>query len=175
MLRRTPRRRRLARTAALGAAATLVLSTVVAATALAAAGNTSAGAVVKTHKTSLGTILVDTRGRTLYLFMKDKRNRSSCSGQCAAYWPPLTTSGKLLAGAGARASLLGTARRADGHVQVTYNGHPLYRFAQDVKAGQANGEAMSAFGGTWYAVSPSGAKVTASAGGRYGGGGGYGG
>jgi len=92
---------------------------VLTAAALAAANSASSGAVVKTRKTGLGTVLVDTRGRTLYLFMKDKRNRSSCSGACAGYWPPLGTSGKPVAGMGAKASLLGTTRRADGHMQVT--------------------------------------------------------
>ena len=176
MLGRTPRRPRPLHTAALGAAAALVLSLVLTAATVAAADNSSTGAVVKTRKTSIGTILVDTRGRTLYRFMRDKRDKSSCSGQCAAYWPPLTTSGKPVAGAGAKASLLGTTRRSDGHMQVTYNGHPLYHFAQDAKAGQTSGEAVSAFGGTWYAVSSSGAQVvpSASTGGGYGGGG-YGG
>ena len=177
MLRETARRFRLARTAAVGAALTLAVSIAFTGAALASGSSASAGAVVKTRKTSLGVILVDTRGRTLYMFMKDKRNKSSCSGQCATFWPPLTTSGKPVAGPGAKASLLGTTKRSDGHMQVTYKGHPLYRFSQDAKAGQTKGEGVNAFGAKWYAVSPSGAKVmsSGSAGGGYGGVGGYGG
>ena len=169
--------RRFAPLVAFGALAALVASMTLAGAALAARNGASAGAVVKTRKTSLGTILVDARGRTLYLFMKDKRNKSSCSGPCTTYWPPLTTSGRPLARTGAKTSLLATARRSDGHVQVTYNGHPLYTFLLDKQAGQTAGEGLNEFGGKWYAVSPSGAKVapvSAAGGGGYGGGG-YGG
>jgi predicted lipoprotein with Yx(FWY)xxD motif len=111
------------------------------------------------------------------MFTGDKRNKSSCSGSCATNWPPLTTSGKPVAGAGAKASLLGRTMRSDGRMQVTYNRHPLYRFAQDSRAGQTNGEGINAFGGHWYAVSPAGTKVMSPGGGGYGGGGygGYGG
>ena len=73
--------------------------------------------------------------------------------------PPLITSGKPVATAGARASLLGTIRRADGRLQVTYNHHPLYAFVKDTRKGQTNGEAVNAFGANWYAVSAAGAKV----------------
>jgi predicted lipoprotein with Yx(FWY)xxD motif len=76
-----------------------------------------------------------------------------------AFWPPLIASGKPLATAGAKASLLGTTKRADGRLQVTYNHHPLYRFAKDTKKGQTNGEEVDAFGAHWYALSPAGAKV----------------
>jgi predicted lipoprotein with Yx(FWY)xxD motif len=176
MLRRDPRRRRLLRAATVGAAALVIASIVSAGAAFALANGASAGAVVKTRKTSLGTIVVDAHGRTLYMFMKDKRSRSACSGACATNWPPLVTSAKPTAGAGAKAALLGTTRRSDGHQQATYNGHPLYRFLLDGNAGQTKGEGISAFGGMWYAVSASGTKVmpSASAGGGYGGGG-YGG
>ena len=131
------------------------------------------GAVVSTAKTSLGRIIVNSNGRTLYLFEKDRGGKSACSGQCATFWPPLITSGKPRVTGGARASLIGTTRRADGRLQVTYNHHPLYTFVKDKKAGQTNGEGVSAFGATWDAVSPAGAKAekpsAASAGG-----GGYG-
>jgi predicted lipoprotein with Yx(FWY)xxD motif len=142
-------------------------------------GATSASAVVKSRSTSLGTVLVDSQGRTLYLFTRDKRGHSACSGQCAVFWPPLLTAGKPQATGSAKAALLGMTRRADGRLQVTYNGHPLYRFKQDAKAGQTKGEEIDAFGGAWYAVSPGGAKVekekdgSSSSGGGYGGG--YGG
>jgi predicted lipoprotein with Yx(FWY)xxD motif len=125
------------------------------------AANHSAGPGVKVGAASsgLGRILVDGRGRTLYLFEKDKHGKSACTGKCAGFWPPLIASGKPLATAGAKASLLGTTKRADGRLQVTYNHHPLYRFVKDTRKGQTNGEELDAFGAEWYAVSAGGAKV----------------
>jgi predicted lipoprotein with Yx(FWY)xxD motif len=128
----------------------------------------ASGTVVSTASTSLGRILVDLRGRTLYLFEKDRHGKSACAGQCATFWPPLIAAGKPRAAAGARASLLGTTKRADGRLQVTYNHHPLYRFAKDTKKGQTNGEGLDAFGAEWYAVSPAGAAVEKGGGGGYG-------
>jgi predicted lipoprotein with Yx(FWY)xxD motif len=119
----------------------------------------SKGAVVSTAKTSLGRILVTSNGRTLYLFEKDRNGKSACSGQCAVFWPPLITSGKPIVTGGARASLIGTTRRADGRLQVTYNHHPLYTFVKDTKAGQTNGEGVNAFGAGWDAMTPAGAKI----------------
>jgi len=146
----------------------------VTATALAA---TTPGSQVKTRKVSgLGTILVNSKGKTLYLFMKDKKDKSLCSGACATNWPPYMTAAKPKAGTGAKQSLLGTIKRANGKLQVTYNHHPLYTFKFDTKAGQTKGEGIDAFGATWYGVSPKGAKVvpasSGGSGGGYGGGGG---
>jgi hypothetical protein len=93
------------------------------------------------------------------MFGKDKRDKSACAGMCAKFWPPLTAAGKPRATGGARASLLGTTKRADGRMQVTYNRHPLYTFVKDTKKGQTHGEALTAFGGQWNAVSPAGTKV----------------
>jgi predicted lipoprotein with Yx(FWY)xxD motif len=104
-------------------------------------------------------VLVDGRGRTLYLFEKDKPGKSACTVHCASPWPPQITSGKPRATAGAQASLLGTTKRGDGRLQVTYNHHPLYTFIKDTRKGQTNGENLNAFGAEWYAVSPAGAKV----------------
>ena len=135
-------------------------------TALASAAvNTSssdaatAGPVVSTAKSKLGRILVNAQGRTLYLFERDRKGKSSCTGQCAKFWPPLIAGTKPRAGAGAKASLLGRTKRADGRMQVTYNHHPLYTFAKDTKRGQTNGEGVDAFGAEWYVVSPAGAKI----------------
>jgi len=119
----------------------------------------SKGAVVSTAKTSLGTIIVNSNGHTLYLFEKDRNGKSVCSGQCATFWPPLITSGKPSVIRGAKASLIGTTRRADGRLQVTYNHHPVYTFAKDKKAGQTTGEGVSAFGAEWYVVSTAGSKI----------------
>ncbi|HVH00934.1 MAG TPA: hypothetical protein VM844_09220 [Miltoncostaeaceae bacterium] len=114
---------------------------------------------VSTATTSLGKVLVGPNGHTLYLFQKDKNDKSACSGTCAGFWPPLIASGKPVAGPGVKASLLGRTKRADGRMQVTYNRHPLYGFVQDTKKGQTNGEGVTAFGAKWFAVSPAGAKV----------------
>jgi predicted lipoprotein with Yx(FWY)xxD motif len=121
------------------------------------------GAVVSTAKTSLGQIIVNSNGRTLYLFGKDRNGTSSCSGKCAVAWPPLITIGKPTFTGSAMASLIGTTKRTDGRLQVTYNHHPLYTFVKDTKAGQTNGEGLNALGGIWNAVSPAGAKVTKAA------------
>ena len=88
----------------------------------------------------LGTVLVDSQGRTLYLFGADSGTKSACSGACATAWPPLRDSGKPTAGSGLNVSLLGTAPRSDGNSQVTYNGHPLYTFVMDQKPGDATGQ-----------------------------------
>jgi predicted lipoprotein with Yx(FWY)xxD motif len=134
----------------------LACAVVPAAASQAAAGK---GPVVSTATTSLGRVLVDAHGHTLYLFGKDRNGKSACSGACAAAWPPLIATAKPRAGAGAAASRLGTTRRADGRLQVTYNHHPVYTFVKDTKKGQTNGEGLTAFGGTWDAVSAAGAKV----------------
>jgi len=118
------------------------------------------GAVVKLRATPYGKVLVDRRGRTLYLYTPDRRNTSVCYGQCASFWPPLLTSGKARAGAGVKGKLLGTTMRKNGTHQVTYAGHPLYFFANDTKAGQTNGQALQ---GIWWVVSAKGAKVTRKA------------
>jgi len=117
------------------------------------------GATVETAVSSLGRILVDTQGRTLYLFEKDKKGHSTCSGQCAAYWPPLITTGTPAAKAGAKQSLLGVTHRSDGKLQVTYAGHPLYTFVQDTKRGQTNGQNLDKFGAEWYVLGPTGLKI----------------
>jgi predicted lipoprotein with Yx(FWY)xxD motif len=127
--------------------------------ALAANHSPSVAVKVTDVGSGLGRILVDGHGRTLYLFEKDTHGKSSCTGQCASLWPPLIASGKTLAAAGAKASLLGTTMRGDGRRQVTYNHHPLYTFVKDARKGQTNGEEVDAFGAEWYAVSAAGAKV----------------
>jgi len=131
---------------------------------------------VDARATSLGKVLVNARGHTLYLFAPDKRGKSTCYGKCAAYWPPLLVTGKPAAGAGVKASLLGTTKRRDGKRQVTYNGHPLYLYVGDRSAGQTTGEGLNVSGGLWWAVSPAGKAVKqSSSSGGGGGGGGYGG
>jgi predicted lipoprotein with Yx(FWY)xxD motif len=145
------------RTAAVAALAPLTLA--LAAPSAVVASTVKQSAVVSTASSGIGRILVDRQGRTLYLFDKDARGTSACTGPCASYWPPLLTTGKPLAGNGVRSALLGTTRRADGSLQVTYDRHPLYRFALDTKAGETKGQNTRAFGAEWYAVSPSGAEI----------------
>jgi len=110
----------------------------------------------------LGKVLVNGHGQTLYLFEKDKHGKSACYGQCAKFWPPALTTGKANAGSGVKGSLLGTTKRKDGQSQVTYNGHPLYAFSGDSKAGQAKGEGSKAFGAEWYVMNAAGKKVDKS-------------
>jgi predicted lipoprotein with Yx(FWY)xxD motif len=134
---------------------------VLAASASASAA-TSRGAALHIGSSKLGRILVNSQGKTVYLWAHDKGSQSTCYGQCAVYWPPVITSGKPRAVGGARASLLGTTRRRDGRMQVTYKHHPLYLFAGDKKAGDVKGEGLTGFGGRWDPVSPSGRAVTAT-------------
>jgi predicted lipoprotein with Yx(FWY)xxD motif len=137
----------------------LVLALGIGTAAVAAVHSSARAATVSTARTGLGRVIVDGRGRTLYLFEKDKRGHSACSGTCAAYWPPLLTTGKPVAMGGAKASLLGTIRRADGTKQVTFAGHPLYLFSGDSKRGETTGEGLRDFGASWYVLAPSGKKI----------------
>jgi predicted lipoprotein with Yx(FWY)xxD motif len=120
---------------------------------------TGSHATVSLRKTKLGPILANSGGLTLYMFAKDRNGKSSCTGSCAGFWPPLLRHGKPTVGSGVKASLLGTTRRSNGSVQLTYNKHPLYRFSLDKLAGQTKGEGQLAFGGKWYAVSAKGTAV----------------
>jgi len=129
-------------------------------------------ATVGISNSGLGKILVNSQGRTLYLFGKDSGTTSACTGACAGNWPPLRANGKPTLGTGSDASLVGTIQRADGKPQVTYNGHPLYLFKGDKQPGDTNGEGLTAFGGTWYVLSSSGNQVVAQS--PSSGGGGYG-
>jgi predicted lipoprotein with Yx(FWY)xxD motif len=130
-------------------------------------------ATVGVANSSLGNILVDSQGRTIYLFQQDTGTKSTCSGDCATDWPPVRVSGKPTAGSGVNASMLGTTPRSDGKPQVTYDGHPLYLFSGDSSAGDTNGQGVNAFGAAWYVVSPSGDAITTQAAGGTGGGSGY--
>lgn len=162
--------------------------TVVAAMALAACGggndhsSSSSGssassaqpASVVVEQTDLGKILADGKDQTLYLFLKDKGTTSECSGECAVDWPPLTVSGSATAGSGAEQSLVGTTMRSDGKSQVTYNGHPVYRFEGDQNPGDTAGQGLLAFGANWYVLTPAGDQITkAPTSGSSGGGSGY--
>jgi predicted lipoprotein with Yx(FWY)xxD motif len=125
---------------------------------------TSSNSTVATADSDVGKILVDATGATLYLFAKDSGGASSCSGACAKAWRPATAKGTVLrAGSGIKASLLKSMTRADGTMQLTYNGHPLYTFSGDSKAGAITGQGSDAFGAHWYVVSPDGTAIQKAA------------
>lgn len=113
------------------------------------------GVTIEVSSTDLGDILVDGEGMTLYVFDNDTGGTSSCTGDCAANWPPLT--GEVTAGEGVDDSLLGTTERDDGSMQVTYADQPLYYFAGDQAAGDLNGQGV---GGIWWVVAADGEKIT---------------
>jgi predicted lipoprotein with Yx(FWY)xxD motif len=125
-----------------------------------AASSPTKPATVKSRHVSLGTIIVDGKSRTLYLFEKDKHGKSACSGACAQNWPPLLTKGKPKASGSVKASKLGTTKRSDGTTQVTYGGNPVYTFVLDKnKPGSTKGEGVDAFGAEWYVVGTNGKKI----------------
>src|SRR5690349_15798422 len=108
-----------------------------------------------------GTALVDGAGRTVYLFEADKGTTSTCYGQCAQIWAPVPAGGPTTGGA--QAALVGATPRTDGGSQATYNGHPLYYFANDKAPGDAKGQGINRFGGGWYVVDPAGNKIDSDA------------
>jgi predicted lipoprotein with Yx(FWY)xxD motif len=134
---------------------------------LATSHSSVSGTKVTLHKTKIGKVLATSNGMTLYLFLADKHGKSACYGQCAKFWPPLMKRGKLLAGKGVKAKLLRTVKRKNGARQVTYKGHPLYRFKLDKSSGQIKGQGQDFFGGKWWALNATGSanKKTPSAGG----------
>jgi predicted lipoprotein with Yx(FWY)xxD motif len=134
---------------------TLIAVAVLATAALASTKRST----ISLKSTAVGNVLVGSNGRTLYLFTHDKGSKSACYGQCASFWPPLIAR-KPTAGAGLKASMLGTTKRKDGKLQVTYRGHPLYFFSPDKKAGDIMGQGYVHFGGAWWVVSAAGAKIT---------------
>jgi len=150
----------LNRKAVLAAVAALALAAAGVATAAAVTHSQSSSGTITLHSTKLGKVLATRAGMTLYLFKVDKNGKSACYGKCATYWPPLMKTGKLTAGTGLKASLLGTTKRKNGTRQVTYAGHPLYRFKLDKSAGQVAGQGQNFFGGKWYALSAAGRAVT---------------
>jgi predicted lipoprotein with Yx(FWY)xxD motif len=118
--------------------------------------------VITTGTSSGGAFLTSSSGRAIYLFMADSKNKSACSGACAAAWPPVTTTGQPTASGGVNTSDLGTITRSDGTKQVTYDGHPLYYYAGDTGAGTDNGQGIDGFGAKWWLVAPSGASITSA-------------
>jgi predicted lipoprotein with Yx(FWY)xxD motif len=125
--------------------------------------SSGAGVAIASKHGKLGTILAaGPKKLTVYMFEADKGTTSSCAGECAEHWPPVTTSGAPAASGGAIGADLGTTKRADGTEQVTYKGHPLYFYDDDKDSGDAYGQGLKAFGADWYVLKPSGEKVDES-------------
>lgn len=152
------RRRRPTRRLAMAALLIAAAFAIGAAAAMATQGHArKAKGAVQLRKTALGKVLVDARGRTLYMYAPDRHGRSACYGGCAAAWPPLLTKRRKPAlGKGVRRKLVGVTRRKDGTLQVTYRRHPLYTFVSDRKAGALNGQG---YGNRWYVLHANGSVV----------------
>jgi predicted lipoprotein with Yx(FWY)xxD motif len=118
-----------------------------------------ARAAVTVRESRFGRILFDGKGFVLYAFTRDPKGRSACSGACAAAWPPFLVGGKVRAGVGASGRLIGTTRRPDGKVQVTYAGRPLYYYVGDRQPGQILCQDIDEFGGTWLVARADGTLV----------------
>ena len=117
-------------------------------------------ATLNLSSSSDGRVLVDQQGQSVYLFEKDESGESYCNSACAAVWPPVATSTAPSAGAGIQSGALGTIKRDDGDMQVTYHGHPLYYYAADASTpGKTKGEDVEQFGSSWYLVSGRGEPV----------------
>jgi predicted lipoprotein with Yx(FWY)xxD motif len=122
------------------------------------AGAAGQGQRIIAHSSKYGRVIFTGQQRSIYLFARD-HGKSTCYGACAKVWPPVLTKGTPIAGPGVKASLLGTVRRKDGTRQVTYAGHPLYRFVKDTKAFQITCQNVSNFGAKWLVVTPAGKAV----------------
>lgn len=130
---------------------------------VAGASHVTSTTIVKTRKVKGKVILVNAQGHTLYVFMKDRHRRVTCtsSNSCSSYWPPLKQKGKHKATArgAAKESLIASDRNPDGGRSVTYAKWPLYTYISDTSAGMATGEGKNLNGGRWYVISPSGKLI----------------
>lgn len=141
--------------------ASVIVALAAAAVAAAApTGHAARAGTVQLRRTSIGTILVNSRGMTIYAFGRDSRNRDRCASisGCTSVWPLVTSSGRPTAGSGVARGLLGSIRVA-GHNQATYAGRPLYTYTGDGAPGDTSYVGASQFGGTWYAVTANGKLV----------------
>ena len=135
---------------------------------LALAASASSGALASSHAvrstltagpSAYGRVLFDGRGFALYAFTRDPRGKSVCTGACGKAWPPYVVKGRLRAASGVKARLLGTTRRADGGLQVTYAGRALYYYVGDRSKGEIRCQNVTEFGGVWRVIRPSGTLV----------------
>ena len=141
-----------------------MVAVVAAVTGLAASAQAAPGAAARlsVRSTEYGKAIFGPSGKVVYVFGADRGSTSRCYGVCATAWPPLLTSAKPLAGTGVQAKLLGTTKRKDGTLQVTYNGHPLYYYKAD-KVGKVMCQHANMHGGLWLIIKPSGQPNTAQA------------
>ena len=158
-----------------GLAATLLIAACGSSTSSTGSGSTSSApaassSALKTTKIGGVTVLTNAKGFTLYWFVPDTSTTSKCNGSCATYWPPVKGPTTAVAGVTGK---LGTIKRADGSVQATYNGHPLYTYVGDKAPGQDKGNGLNLSGGLWHDVTVSGAAAPAPGGSASAGGGGY--
>jgi predicted lipoprotein with Yx(FWY)xxD motif len=130
------------------------------ASATSSEGGSGEGTIAAAEIEGLGPVLVDAEGMTVYLYTPDKGTESTCYGECEAAWPPVVAAGKPTAGEGAMSTALGTTKRKDGTMQVTYEGHPVYTFSGDSASGEANGQELD---GTWFALDEAGEAVKGKA------------
>jgi len=144
----------------LGIVATVVMVAAVAAVLEPAQATPGAAARLSVRSTQYGKALFGPTGKVLYVFGADRGSTSHCYGVCAKAWPPLLTTAKPLAGRGVQAKLLGTTRRTDGTLQVTYNHHPLYYYEAD-KRGKVMCQHARMHGGLWLVIKPNGQPNTA--------------
>jgi predicted lipoprotein with Yx(FWY)xxD motif len=121
---------------------------------------TATGLVITTKTGSAGSFLTDGSGRSIYLWEKDGKDSSACSGGCASAWPPVTTTGALTVSGAVNKADLSTFTRSDGSKQVAYDGHPLYYFVGDPGPGQVTGQGSDSFGAPWYLLAPAGSAIT---------------
>jgi predicted lipoprotein with Yx(FWY)xxD motif len=124
------------------------------------AAPSASGSVITTRSTGSGQILVDGKGRTVYLFARDTDSTPTCTGSCAGYWPPVPASANARVAGAADAADLASVAAPGGGRQLTYAGHPLYYFAGDDKSGATNGQGLDQFGAKWYVLNSGGAAVT---------------
>ena len=129
------------------------------ASSAAASPAAASSSALKTAKIGSATVLTSARGFTLYWFAPDTATKSNCNGSCAHYWPPVK--GPATAGTGVTGTLA-TIKRADGSVQATWNGHPLYTYVSDTAPGEAKGNGLNLSGGVWHEVTISGAAAPAA-------------
>ena len=122
----------------------------------------AAGALVGTANTSVGTVLVDSGGKVIYTFSTDTVGQSSCVGSCVTYWPPVPAPSATPAPVSGITATLGSIKRADGTLQLTVNGLPVYTYAADSGPGVASGQGLNSSGGIWSVVNTAGAPVTAA-------------
>ena len=135
--------------------ATLAVAVFVSGAGAAHGAGQPAHARLTLRSSEYGKVIFDSRARVLYVFSADRGSTSNCYGACAKAWPPMLTKGAPTAGPGVSAKLLGTTKRKNGSLQVTYNGHPLYYYEADMR-GKIMCQHANMHGGLWFVVKANG-------------------